>query len=98
MHDFTVPDWEMDTFIRGVLAASSTTIDGILSDACPLLTEGNRDELAGEYGTALTEEIEELFSKVRKEVEELAQQATYCRDELRDEIAELKQELSRYEE
>jgi predicted nuclease with TOPRIM domain len=84
---------KIDKAIGQAKANIESFIDDLLSDACGLLPEKTRKELAADYASDLYNYIEDAFENVRSTNEDMRDAADDQISDLKDRIEELEGEL-----
>jgi uncharacterized protein YceH (UPF0502 family) len=85
---YTCPD--IDAAIGRAHDALRSSIDDLLSDACPLLSTTQREELAKQYADSFYSDLEDSFEDVRKANERIRRAAEQQVEALEGEIADLR--------
>ena len=84
---------KIDKAIDQAKANIESFIDDLLSDACGLLPDKTRQELAADYAADLYNHIEDAFENVRSTNEDMRRAADDQISDLKDRIEELEGEL-----
>jgi len=88
--DFSNTCPQIDAEIRKAQSEIGGFVDEILSDACPLLSDKHRQQLAEDYSLRLYQELESIFEDTRRTNEKM-------RDAAEEQIADLKSEIESLE-
>jgi len=91
----TCPD--IDASIKRARVSLRDSIDDLLNDACPLLSDTLREHYAKAHADAFYEALEDSFEDVRKTNERIRRAAEKQVDALEDEIADLQAQVSELE-
>jgi polyhydroxyalkanoate synthesis regulator phasin len=96
--DFGITCPRIDKAIEGAQKEIKSFVDDLLIEACPLLSDQDRKELASKYALHLYRQLEDCFEMTRKSNEEMRNAADKQISDLKDEIADLEYQLKRLEE
>ena len=85
---------KIDEAIRDAKWQIESFIDDLLTDACGLLPEKTRKELAADYAADLYNRIEDVFENVRSANSDMRDAADDQISDLKDEIESLKEQVA----